>query len=121
MRPEELAWSYNGIRPDGEPFSMDPATFIQWAAYFHPEYIDFDTGDLVPWFVVSKEDAEASDMPEMEGTVAVTIRPDIDGNISYAQAATLAARAQTEDVLRDRFLQLAKKFEEENFTVKIPE
>ena len=116
-KPEDYVWSFNGIRPDGEKFSIDPVRFIMFAQEVHPEYIDLDRGEiLVMDVVLSEQDAALAGDESLAGTVAVTIRPDLDGNTSWAKAARNAAnRYPANPKIRERFEALAKMLEEEGF------
>lgn len=115
--PADYVWSFNGIRPDGNKFSIDPVRFIMFAQECHPEYLDMEKGEiLVMDVVLSEQDAILAGDETLAGTVAVTIRPDLDGNVSWAQAARNAAnRYPANPKIRDRFVALANMLESEGF------
>ncbi len=110
--PGDYFWPWHGETKEGHSLSMNAAQFITWASIFHPEYVDTDNGSpLVSDFVITKFDAEAMGEPELEQAIAVTIRPDLDGNIEYSKAAEqAAARYPANPKIKERFLQLAKVF-----------
>ncbi len=113
--PRAFTWGFNGIRPNGEKLALDPMDFIAFAQAYHPEWIDSEAGEiLVMDFVLTKQDAELADDPTLEGTVAVTLRPDIDGNLLWSKAAqNAAARYPANKKVRELFLKLAESFKEE--------
>ncbi len=115
--PGDFIWSFNGMRPDGTKFSIDPVRFIMFAQEVHPEWIDVENGNiLVMDIVLSKQDAELAGDPGLEGTVAVTIRPDMGYTTSWSQAAREAAtRYPANPAVRDRFIALADMLEQDGF------
>jgi hypothetical protein len=112
--PADFFWPFNGLRPDGEKFSMDMAEFVVWASALHPEIVDEETGaPLVYDFVFTKLDEECSGNEGLAGTVMVTVRPDIDDRVSYYEIAAEAARRYPANpVIRHRFEVLAGMFKE---------
>jgi hypothetical protein len=115
--PADYVWSFNGIRPDGGKFSIDPVRFIMFAQECHPEYIDVTKGEiLVMDVVLSESDAALAGDPSLAGTVAVTIRPDLGLGTSWVDAAKAAAlRYPANPQIRDRFYALANMLESEGF------
>ena len=118
--PADYVWSFNGIRPDGAKFSIDPVRFIMFAQECHPEYIDIEKGEiLVMDVVLSESDAVLAGDPALAGTVAVTIRPDLGMTTSWAESARVAAnRYPANPAIRDRFYALANMLESEGFDNK---
>ena len=115
----DYVWGWNGIRPDGQKFSIDPVRFIMFAQECHPEWIDSETGEiLVMDVVLTAQDALEADKPEFEGTVAVTIRPDL-GVFNWDDAARDAAeRYRANPKVAARFRELARLFKENAFWKK---
>jgi hypothetical protein len=118
--PADYVWSFNGIRPDGAKFSIDPVRFIMFAQECHPEYIDIEKGEiLVMELVLTESDANLAGDPSLAGTVAVTIRPDLGMTTSWAESARAAAnRYPANPAIRDRFYALANMLESEGFDNK---
>ena len=111
-KPEDYFWPFNGLRPDGERFSMDPAEFVAWASALHPEYIDAETGaPLLYDFVFTQTDEELMGVDGLAGTVMVTILPSLDGLVSYTHAAWDASnRYPANPKVAARFIALAELF-----------
>ena len=105
----DYVWGWNGIRPDGEKFSIDPVRFIMFAQECHPEWIDEDTGEiLVMDIVLNAQDAAMAGDDALAGTVAVTIRPDLGYSNFWATSAREAAnRYPANPKVRERFKALS--------------
>jgi hypothetical protein len=111
--PREFFWPFNGLKPNGELFSMDMATFVSWASALHPEYLDEETGvPLLYDFVMTQVDEELMGIDGLAGTVMVTILPMLDNNTSYRAVALAASqeRYPANPVIKKRFAQLAEMF-----------
>lgn len=115
--PSDYVWGWNGIRPDGQKFSIDPVRFIMFAQECHPEWIDIETGEiLVMDIVLTEQDAAMAGDETLAGTVAVTIRPDLGYGNSWAQTARQAAtRYPANQKVAARFSALADMLCNENF------
>lgn len=122
MNQDDIIYPFNGLTPSGEKFSITPEDFLKWAILAHPEYVDPEALVLVEDVVLSRQDSlEAAGDESLAGTVAVTIRPDLDGNHSYKVAAERAATYhRANPKLVEKFKQLAKMFEEEDFVIEKP-
>jgi hypothetical protein len=110
--PKEYYWPFNGLKPNGELFSMDMATFVSWASALHPEYLDEETGQpLLYDFVMTQTDEELMGIDGLAGTVMVTILPMLDGNYRYHNVAHVAGdRYPANPKIRARFDRLAELF-----------
>lgn len=117
MSENDIVYSWNGLRPDGQKFAIDPTEFVMWASAYHPEYLENDGTAAVSAIVLSEHDAKSIGLPELEGTVLVTCRPEW-GDTSYAEVAYRAARFFYSLDIRMRFTTLGDMFKAENFTTE---
>ena len=115
--PSEYIWGWNGIRADGQKFSIDPVRFIMFAQECHPEWLDAEEGTaLVMDIVLTEQDAAYAGDESLAGTVAVTIRPDLGYGNSWAMTARQAAtRYPANQKVAARFSALADMLNNENF------
>lgn len=111
-------WAFNGLRHDGQVWSLSIKEFVSWCKMYHPEYLDLENNDFIEDIVLSLFDALTFNDPDLEGAIAVTIRPDIDGNVSYAEAAKRAAQRHYDPLVRSRFLMLASRLDDAGFDKK---
>ena len=110
--PADYAWPFNGLKPNGDLFSMGPAEFVAWASAMHPEYINEDTGmPLLYDFVYTQADEEILGIEGLAGTVMVTILPSLDGVVHYWIVAGKAAdRYPANPKIRQQFFKLSELF-----------
>lgn len=110
--PADYYWPFNGLKPNGELYSMDMATFVAWASALHPEYLDENTGaPLLYDFVFTQVDEELSGVDGLAGTVMVTILPSLDGITAYHLIAAKAAdRYPANPKVAERFRKLSELF-----------
>jgi len=110
--PADFCWPFNGLRPDGQLFSLGPAPFVSWASAMHPEYVDEETGmPLLYDFVFTQADEEILGIDGLAGTVMVTILPSLDNVTKYWIIAEKAAdRYPANPKIAERFRKLSDLF-----------
>ncbi len=111
---DELAYGWNGMKPDGGKFGLDPYRFVSWALIYHPDEYLTDSGLLKKhYMVLTEQDAEDIGEPSLAGTVAVTVKPPTIP--TYYDSAILARDTVEDPKLKEAFQKLADGLKEAGF------